>query len=660
MNKIYYYILCFACFVLAGSLPTGTMAAEKVTVETEALPDSLLTDDYVYEYTFSDFDKAEQIMQELRKRKSLPDYKLDATEGDLYFNTGHYYRALKFYKRALENDSVRLDDHRQMEQIHRLISCYDCLHNETKKAQYVDMLMKKAEQCGNKEMQSVALFNMGKMLYYQGNKDKGYDYMQRAADLMEQTDYTYKYDNLRYNYNTLLTFQELDRRSEDALRTLEALQKVVTGETGSETPMEGLGEKEKKAMFAHYAVVLFRLGRAGEAEEYYKRFLSTAQEYDRDNYLIMPYLFDRRMYDRVIGMNSAREKILAAQGDTVTYHMTTIKKSLGRAYEEKGDYRTAARYFRELAVLRDSIKNREQKSSALELATLYETHEKDMIIQKQDSDAHIRNLWLWLAASTTVLLGIILCFGIRYYRKIRFKNNALVKNINELLHYKEELYQAKDTHFALQEKVRALNDALESLQARQEEPPLDSAEAKAGTDADVAIEPETEKTVADMPDVHETAKAEESKAAGFPEEAETAEDENAEPEEAGDAEWGTEAGDERYGKELYEQMEHLIIGGQLYLDPKFNGEAARKLVGIPRNRFVPFIKRYTGVRFLKYLNKFRLYHAARLLQENPDYGIETVARESGIPALRSFHRLFLEEFGVTPMEYRKKSKRADS
>ena len=250
MNKIYHHILCFACFVLAGSLPTGTMAAEKVTVETEALPDSLLTDDYVYEYTFSDFDKAEQIMQELRKRKSLPDYKLDATEGDLYFNTGHYYRALKFYKRALENDSVRLDDHRQMEQIHRLISCYDCLHNETKKAQYVDMLMKKAEQCGNKEMQSVAMFNMGKMLYYQGTKDKGYDYMQRAADLMEQTDYKYKYDNLRYNYNTLLTFRERDHRDEEALRTLEALQRVVTEETGNETPMEGLDGKEKKAMYA--------------------------------------------------------------------------------------------------------------------------------------------------------------------------------------------------------------------------------------------------------------------------------------------------------------------------------------------------------------------------------------------------------------------------
>lgn len=240
--KRLYHIPVYLWMIIAVSL-AGTSAF----AGNASLLDSLITDDHVYEYTFSDFDKAQRIMHELRKRKTLPDFKLDATEGDLYFNTGHYYQALKFYRRALENDSVRLDDHRLMEQIHRLISCYDCLHNETKKAQYVDMLMKKAEQCGNEEMQSVAMFNMGKMLYYQGNKDKGYDYMQRAADLMEQTDYKYKYDNLRYNYNTLLTFQELDRRSEDALRTLEALQRVVTEETGNETPMEGLGEKEKKA-----------------------------------------------------------------------------------------------------------------------------------------------------------------------------------------------------------------------------------------------------------------------------------------------------------------------------------------------------------------------------------------------------------------------------
>lgn len=67
-------------------------------------------------------------------------------------------------------------------------------------------------------------------------------------------------------------------------------------------------------MYAHYAVVLFRLGQAEEAERYYRKFLAASEEYDRDDYLIMPYLFDRKMYDQVIRMNAAREKMYIMAG----------------------------------------------------------------------------------------------------------------------------------------------------------------------------------------------------------------------------------------------------------------------------------------------------------------------------------------------------------
>lgn len=638
--KSLYHILSIGMIMIACLTAANAFAENKSLPENKPLPDSLITDDNVYEYTFSDFDKAERIMQELRKRKSLPDYRLDITEGDLYYNRGYYYRALKLYKRALDNDSIRLNDDRYMEQLHRLISLNDYLHNDVAKAQYVEMLLKKARQCGNDAMKSVALFNMGKMVYYQGNKDKGYELMEQAAALMEQTDYRLKYDNLRYHYNTLLVCQIRDRRHEEALATLKALEKVVTSETGGEIPMEGLADKEKKALYAQYANVLLLLGRTEEADDYYRRFTVLAKENDYDNFVIMTYLLNRGMYDKVISLNTAREKQLATYGDTVTYAMATVKKFLGRAYEEKGNYRKATRYFSDLAILRDSIKNREQKSTALELAALYETHEKDLLIQQQHADAEIRNFWLALAVSTTALLGIILCLGIRYYRKMKFKNRALVKNINELLQQKKEIYLTKDANLSLQHQLMELTATVETLQTKQEVPPLDAADVKTD-EATVAIVESTETEVAAEAD-------------------EDDEDENAEPEGDTDAELGTEAGDERYGKELYEQMEYLIISGQLYLDPTFNGEKARKLVNIPRNRFVPFIKRYTGGRFLKYLNSLRIYHAARLLQENPEYGIEAVAQESGIPALRSFHRLFLDEFGVTPTEYRKRNKLADN
>ena len=161
-------------------------------------------------------------------------------------------------------------------------------------------------------------------------------------------------------------------------------------------------------MYAHYAVVLSRLGRLKEADGYYKQFLSLSNVFDRDNYLIMPYLLDRKMYDDVILMNSAREKSLRAQGDTITYHMTSIKSSLGEAYKRKGDYLTAAEYFQQLAMLKDSIKNREQKSSALELATIYETHEKDLFIQQQTADIRMRNALLIFVGCIVFLSAVFL------------------------------------------------------------------------------------------------------------------------------------------------------------------------------------------------------------------------------------------------------------
>lgn len=157
----------------------------------------------------------------------------------------------------------------------------------------------------------------------------------------------------------------------------------------------------------------------------------------------MPYLFDRKMYDQVIRMNAAREKMYIMRGDTVNYYMTTIKRSLGWAYRDKGDYRTAVRYFEQLAVLRDSIKNREQKSAALELAAVYETNEKDLFIQQQAADMQKRNLLLAFILCIVFLLGVLLWRTIRHNRIIRRKNKAMVDTIEDLLIHKEELYRKR-------------------------------------------------------------------------------------------------------------------------------------------------------------------------------------------------------------------------
>ena len=65
MRKLLYVILLLLFRLL--------MFPGAVCAEILSLPDSLITDDNVYKYTFSDFDKAQQVMEQLRKRKSLSD-----------------------------------------------------------------------------------------------------------------------------------------------------------------------------------------------------------------------------------------------------------------------------------------------------------------------------------------------------------------------------------------------------------------------------------------------------------------------------------------------------------------------------------------------------------------------------------------------------------
>ena len=457
-------------FFLVLALALGIAAGRAAT-----LPDSLVSIDKVYEYTFSDPDRAEAILDALRDRQRHPDAELDRTAGDFYFNTGSYYHAIDNYRRLLENPAVLADDTLHMEALHRMISCYDALHQVGNLTRYVKQLLQKARQCSNEAMQSVALFNMGKILYNQGLKDEGYRDMEQAVELMEQSDYPYKYDNLRYNYNVLVLFLEEDKRYEEELRMLDKLESIASTSTGEERyAMQEMDKKELKPVYAHRATVLNRLGRTDEAEEAYHQFLEVADVFSRDNYLIMPYLSDLHRYDDIIRMNRHREQAYRKRGDTISYHMRTIKRSLAHAYWAKGDWRTAAGLYADLASITDSIKEREQQSAAVELAAVYDLHEKNQRIMEQETTLQRRNLLIVGLTGGFLLVGVLLVVVWMSRRRIGERNAALAARVDELVHT-ESLLQAE----------RSARVELEDRLARLPQPPAPPSASPTEPEADV-------------------------------------------------------------------------------------------------------------------------------------------------------------------------------
>lgn len=184
---------------------------------------------------------------------------------------------------------MQSNDTLQMELLYRQISCHDWLHNESSKMRCVKPLMNLARKTGHRPMESIALFNMGKSLYYH-------------RETMTETRLKPK-NATSYSANSTTT---------------SAATTILSGQ-----------------------------------------------------------------YDEIFRISLPRERLLIEQQDTVNYYMASVIKTLGHAYRHIGDYRKSSSYFERLAMLRDSLKHREQESAAQEYATLYESKEKDLQLQKK-------------------------------------------------------------------------------------------------------------------------------------------------------------------------------------------------------------------------------------------------------------------------------------
>lgn len=561
------------------------------------LPDSILTEDHIYKYLYTDRSKSERIMAEMRRRSTLPAWELDYIEGDLNYNTGRNREALKHYNAALESRHAKGNDTLRMELLHRQISCYDGLHDEVNKMRCIKQLMELAKKLDDKPMESIALFNMGKSLHYQGDKERGYKYMEQGAAMMAATDYRLKYDNLRYEYKTLVMFYERDGRYDDVLRVLDAWEKIVSASTGGEPAIDGLDESERKDLCAMRTVALSRLGRKAEAAECYRRFCELDKSLSRNNYLIMPYLFDTKQYGEIFRINLPRERFLIRQKDTVNYYMASILKFLGYAYRDVGDYDKSSAYFERLAVLRDSLKCREQESAAQDYAALYDSKEKDRQILKEQTKS--RMAWT-IAGGIAVLLAISGGFIIAIVRKNRDignRNKALAAQVEDHVADRKELDRKTEENLALYDKLE---------QTRRE------LEAERSKNASVK-EPKRKKSTSN---------------------------------ENGDGE-ATEA-----DRILFERITCEIKNRRLFCNPNFSRTELLKIIPVPQNKFAGLFKRFAGKPFTSYIQDLRFQYANELFVDHPDWSIDAIIKECGL-SRTAFYTFFAEKFGMKPEELRK-------
>ncbi len=105
-------------------------------------------------------------------------------------------------------------------------------------------------------------------------------------------------------------------------------------------------------------------------------------------------------------------------------------------------------------------------------------------------------------------------------------------------------------------------------------------------------------------------------------------------------------------RKMFVVIYNEIITRKLYLQPGFSRDDAISIVPMSMKQFSALFQKYsTG--FVSFVNNLRLEHSLELIRSNQEYTIEGIALDSGFSNRQTFHRLFVEKYGMTPTEYKR-------
>ena len=282
--------------------------------------------------------------------------------------------------------------------------------------------------------------------------------------------------------------------------------------------------------------------------------------------------------------------------DTVDYtYSNTILMNKARVLQALGRYEEAINTGMRAYNLSDSLTRRIKEQNATWLSEKMGKKVLKSYIENQDKQLTI-NRWANIIMGVLLFICItLIVFIIRDNRIMKNKNRVSSSLIGELSKYKTELFDRMSEHPDTVNNAASAND-----------------KASATDDKGMAV------------NSGETVKTEKKT--------------------------DSKAHNEEY--EQFLKIEKMIFEKNLFIRTKLSRTEVAAEAGMSTSHFNAVFDKYSQLTFTNYINNLRMERAAKLLKEKPNYSIEAIAQECGVPVRQTFYRLFSKKYGMTPADYR--------
>lgn len=593
-----------ATFVICILLMAFVFSACTSGFEQGAKPerDSLYTVEHIQNIAFVRPDEALALLDTAESRRLFSPFDVNVLRCFVYHNgLSHYKTALFYARKAYALPESRNDSERFLSLVS--IMAEDC-HNNGDYAGSVEYCaegLKLAQEAGDKASEANLHVNWGLNLLEMEQYDEAFRHIDIAIEVLDEAvreNPCYKtWDDLFYALGMKISLLWDKDRHEEAVAMRPLIEETLCGLEASEDAPDGIVDMRRAETDVVYCCIAYTIGNKAEGDSLYREVEANPYASTPDGeYIRIPCLVLAKRFDEALYYVKREKRLLQETTDTVNWdYINPHLQAELEVYQGKGDWKSASRVQATMLSLTDSLRQKERKEDALELAEIYKTNEQAHRIEQQEASIQRRNVYL----VSFVLILLVAFFYIRHIlksnRMIRLKNDTMARTIDELMAYKDELFIRQEENIRLREELQRLADV-------PEEPEVDITEELVETEEDTEDE-------SSLPRLTERDRA------------------------------------------LYDRVSYEIRNRQLYLRPGFNKKELLKEIHVPANKFAVLFKVFAGCSFSQYIQNCRLDYAVRLMREQPQWTLDAIAKEAQM-SKGAFNIQFHKRYGMKPSEFR--------
>ena len=440
MRKIIYFI---AVVFLASC---GNKASR--TSYSSRSNDSIYTIEYIKHICVSQPARALALLDTIEERKLLKMTDVNGLRAVIYQNgLGQTNVAMKYAKRLYDSPELRKDTVTAIKTLQMITVLSNQNSHYADALKYANEGIAIAKAAGDKVSEATILQLAGSSLASLGRIDEAISYMDRGNKILASIDNGKDFGirmDIYYGQMQKLNIYLSGKQFDKLLETMESVRDAYATLSNCDNLPEGYLDKFTRDL--HYSSICCytEMGMRKEAAESYEQLMKLPPS-PATGEMVVPYLIMTQQYDKAMkGIKEAKQRFIANRDTINTNYVDNCLGQEKKILKGMGKYREALGVAEQMLAVNDSIARREKAQKAQEMATIYETADKELQIAHLADRLQSGKIVLTLTMLLLLIAVVVIVVVIRYNRIINLKNRAAVATIDELMAARGKLDEARE------------------------------------------------------------------------------------------------------------------------------------------------------------------------------------------------------------------------